>query len=88
MHIYMEISQGNSLCTILNQQKCHFYFFYKIKEQKGRTGLIRGVGTSGKGEEEGKGCWRVNIMQILYTHVCKLKNDTYWNQFRHGANEG
>jgi hypothetical protein len=27
-------------------------------------------------EEVGKGCVRVNIMQILCTHVCEWKNDT------------
>jgi hypothetical protein len=27
-------------------------------------------------EEVGKGHWRVNIEQILCTHVCKWKNDT------------
>jgi hypothetical protein len=25
---------------ILNEQKCLFYFFYKIREQEGRTGPV------------------------------------------------
>jgi hypothetical protein len=32
-------------------------------------------GTSGRGEDVGKECGRVNIVQILYTHVGKGKND-------------
>jgi hypothetical protein len=28
------------------------------------------------GGEEGNKCERVNIVQILYTHICKWKNDT------------
>jgi hypothetical protein len=31
------------------------------------------VGTSGRGVEVGKGCDKVNIMQILCTHVGKMK---------------
>jgi hypothetical protein len=42
MHIYMEMSQGNSLCS-------SFFFFYKIKEQEGRTGPVgRRRGWGGK----------------------------------------
>jgi hypothetical protein len=35
-----------------------------------------GIGVSGAEEEVGKGCRRVNIVQIECTHVCKWKNDT------------
>jgi hypothetical protein len=42
------------------KQKCHFLFFYKIEEQKGRTGLAWGRG--------GKRAWEVNIVQIC-AHV-------------------
>jgi hypothetical protein len=51
-----------------------FFFFYKIRKKK-RTGqfLPGGNGTSGRGEDVGKGCVRVNIVQLLYTHVCKWK---------------
>jgi hypothetical protein len=37
------------------------------------------VGTSGSGEEVEKGYGRVNMVQILCTHVCKWKNDTCLN---------
>jgi hypothetical protein len=34
-------------------------------------------GTSEREEEEvGKGCRGVNTVQILCTHVCKMKNET------------
>jgi hypothetical protein len=72
----MEMSQGNSLCNYLKQTKMSFFFFYKIGEQEGRTGPAWGVGTSGRREEVGKGCGRVNMVQILCTHGCKWKNET------------
>jgi hypothetical protein len=53
IHRYMEISQGNSLCSYLylKQAKMSFFnflffffclFLYKIREQKGRRGLAWG----------------------------------------------
>jgi hypothetical protein len=50
--------------------------FFKIREQEGRTGPAWGIGTSGQGEEVGKGFGRVNMVQTLCTRVCKWKNDT------------
>jgi hypothetical protein len=50
-----------------------FFFFYKIREQESGTGPVYRVGTSGKGKDVEKGCRRVNIVQILFTHVCKWK---------------
>jgi hypothetical protein len=35
-----------------------------------------GIDISDKGDKVEIGCGRVNIEQILYTHVCKWKNDT------------
>jgi hypothetical protein len=51
---------------------------YKIGEQMEleRTNSASGIDTSGRGEEAGKGCKRVNIVQILCTHDCKRKKDT------------
>jgi hypothetical protein len=63
----MEITQGNSLCSYLYlklaKMPCFsfyvlWFFFYKIKEQEGRTGSARvgwGVDTSGSGEVPGRG---------------------------------
>jgi hypothetical protein len=42
--------------------------FFKNCEQEGKTGSVRGFGTSGSGEDIKKGCWRVNIVEIC-THV-------------------
>jgi hypothetical protein len=33
--------------------------------------MVPTVGTSGRGEKLGKGCGRVNRVQIQYTQVCK-----------------
>jgi hypothetical protein len=71
IHIHMEMSQENSLYSYFKQTKLSFFFFYKIREQE-----VCGVGTSGKGEDVVKGCRRVNMVQILCTHVYKWKNDT------------
>jgi hypothetical protein len=43
-----------------------------------------GVGTSRKVEEVEKGHGRVNIVQIVYTYVCKWKNNTCLNCSRNG----
>jgi hypothetical protein len=56
----METSQGNSLCSYLKQTKMSIFFFYKIREQEGRTGPVGGQVSE---------CRRVNIVQILYTKV-------------------
>jgi hypothetical protein len=37
--------------------------------------LPRGVDTSGRREEVGKGCKKVNMVQILCTHEDKQKKD-------------
>jgi hypothetical protein len=40
IHIYMEMSQGNSLYSYINKEKCYFSFFSftNMREQEGRTG--------------------------------------------------
>jgi hypothetical protein len=38
------------------------FFFYKNREQEGRTGSFSGDGVSGKGEDMRKGYRRVNMM--------------------------
>jgi hypothetical protein len=48
-------------------------------EAMGTTGPVWVVGTLEKG------CRRVNMVQILYTHVCKWKNETCWNYSRNGG---
>jgi hypothetical protein len=74
----MEMSPGNSLCSYLKKIYIYIYFlFYKTGEQESGTGPALRVGTRGRGEEVGKGCKRENMVQILCTHVCKWKNNTY-----------
>jgi hypothetical protein len=45
----------------------------KFKNRRVEQVLFNGVGTSGRREEVGKGCGKVNIVQILCAHVCKWK---------------
>jgi hypothetical protein len=60
--------------AILNRQKCHLK---KIKENRRcRTGPAWRSVTSVCGEDVGRGCKRVNMVQILCTHVSKWKNET------------
>jgi hypothetical protein len=72
------MSQRNSLIAILNKQKCLFFFLLKNqrigKQNRSRCGG-RGIGTCGRGEDIRKGCRRVNMVEILGTHVSKWKND-------------
>jgi hypothetical protein len=63
----------NSAKVILNK-KNNTSFFYKIREQEGRTGLAWGIGTSWRRKKVGKG--RVNIVQVLCTHVGEWTNET------------
>jgi hypothetical protein len=44
IHIYMEMSQENSLYCDLKQTKMSIFFFYRIGEQEGRTGPAWGRG--------------------------------------------
>jgi hypothetical protein len=52
------------------------FFFYKVRGHKGGTGSAqRGDDWhwwEGDGGERNK---RVNMVQTMYTHVCKCKND-------------
>jgi hypothetical protein len=42
----MEVPQGNFLNSYPKQVKMSFFFFYKIRQQEGRTGSVWGVGAS------------------------------------------
>jgi hypothetical protein len=70
---------------ILNKQKHPFFFFFFFTKSGNRRVvqvLPEGVDTSRRGEEVGKGCRRVNMVQILCTYVCKWKNDTWLKLFQ------
>jgi hypothetical protein len=53
------------------------FFFCKIRGQEEITGSVRGEDwqwwEGGGGGERDR---RIKTVQILYTHVCKCKNDT------------
>jgi hypothetical protein len=74
--MYMEVPQGNSLNSHLKLAKMLFFAFTKSKNRKAEQVLPREIDNSWRGEEVGKGCRRVNMVQILCTHVCNWKNDT------------
>jgi hypothetical protein len=48
IHLYMEISQGISLCSFLYlkqaKMSCFSFFFHKIREQEGGIGPAQGGG--------------------------------------------
>jgi hypothetical protein len=70
MHTFMELSQGNSMYSYPKQTKMSFFFLL----QNWRTGGQNWrVWYQWEGEEVGKGCRRVNMVQILCIHVCKWK---------------
>jgi hypothetical protein len=87
IHIYMEISQGNSLCSLcsylyLKQGKMSFFLLFPFfhfsstkSEDRGQNRSCRGaVSVPVLGDVAGKGCRRVNTVQILCAHICKWKN--------------
>jgi hypothetical protein len=45
--------------------------FFQNGEQEGKTGPMGRGSTRRRGEDIRKGCRRVNMVEILYTHVCK-----------------
>jgi hypothetical protein len=57
IHIYMEMSQGNSLCSYLKQNVFFTYFFYKIGEQEGGTGPAWRAWHQWEGRGSGERVW-------------------------------
>jgi hypothetical protein len=74
----MELSQGNPLDSYLKPKNV-FFSFTKSDNRRVEQVLPKNVSTSGRGEEVEKEYWRVNVVQILCTHVCKWENDTCGN---------
>jgi hypothetical protein len=72
IHVYTEISQGNSLCSYLylKQPKMYFFsvLFFLLQNRRAggwnRSCPGRKVGTSGMGEVAGKGERRVNMVHM------------------------
>jgi hypothetical protein len=69
----MEMSQGNSLWSSLKQTKKALFSFTKLGEQEGRIGHAWRGWYQWEGDNVGKGCRRVSMVQILCTYVCKCK---------------
>jgi hypothetical protein len=80
IHVCMEISHGNSLYSYpylkLAKTSCFlsFIFFSSTKSENRRAEQVLqggGAGTSWRGEVAEKGGRRMNMVQIMCTHVCK-----------------
>jgi hypothetical protein len=80
IHIYMEISQGNSLGTYLylKQAKNVFHFIFSLfSSTKSENKSTQSESWHlWQGEVLGKRDRRINMVQKMCTHVCKCKNDT------------
>jgi hypothetical protein len=72
IYLYMEISLQTSKFFPF-----FLFFLYKIREQESGTGPAPGGGGAVERRGGGERGRRVNTVQILCTHVCKCKNDTY-----------
>jgi hypothetical protein len=55
-----------------------FMFFFSTKSENRRVDQVLPdwAGGAGRRGEVGKGYRRMNMVQIIYTHVYKCKNDT------------
>jgi hypothetical protein len=67
------------------KQKIMPFFFYKNREEKGKTGPVWKMITSRSGEDVRKGEKRVNMVEIVWAHICKRKNETYINYSSNGG---
>jgi hypothetical protein len=94
IHACKETTKGNSLCSYLYlnlaKMPCFsfslFMLFFLLQNQRtggqnrfcgGKEGWYQWEGEGGR--EGGK---RMNTVQIIYTYVCKCKNDTCLNYSR------
>jgi hypothetical protein len=68
----MEMSQGNSVYSYLTQTTVFFLLLKKWENQRVEQ-VLSGRMVPGTGEDIRKVCRRVNIVQILYTHLPKWK---------------
>jgi hypothetical protein len=86
IHVCVETSQGNSLCSYLYLKLVKmsfflfiFYLFSSTKSENRRAEQVlprRRVGPTGSGEIVQKEGRRTNAVQIMNICVCKCKNDT------------
>jgi hypothetical protein len=69
--------QRNQCIAMLNKQKCLFFF---TRTENGRAEqVLLGVGTSGMGENVGRGYRKIKMVKILCIHVHKNVYIHIWN---------
>jgi hypothetical protein len=75
----MKETKNLNMAAIPNKQKSHFFFvLFSSTKWENRSCPRWWLGeTSGRGDLAGTGGKRVNMVQNMYTHLCKCKNDTY-----------
>jgi hypothetical protein len=76
------MSKGDSLYSYLKYAKTSF--FQKQRTWKQNRSYL-GIGTSAWEEDTGKGCRKMNVVEILHTRAYKWKNETCWNYSRNGG---
>jgi hypothetical protein len=81
----MEMSQWSSLYSYLKKNKMSLFPQKRWTARQNISCLW--IGISGRRENIRKGCKRVNLVEILCTHVQKWKNETCWNYSRNGGGE-
>jgi hypothetical protein len=64
----MEMSQGNSLCNYIKQIKVSIFFPLQNRRTEGQNRSCLRAWYQWE-EEVGKGCGRVNVVQILCKHI-------------------
>jgi hypothetical protein len=74
IHIYIEMSQGKSLCSYLitNNQKCHFFLLSSIKSNRREEQVLpdRGIGTSGRERSQRKvGRGKIQYKKCVHVYV-------------------
>jgi hypothetical protein len=96
IYIYMEISQGNSLCSYLYLKQAKMFFilsFLFFLLQNWRTGGWKNscpegrAGTSGRGKWWGKRVGGWIQCKKLCMHVCKCKKWYWWKYYRNWGEE-
>jgi hypothetical protein len=78
--IYAWNYHNETLYSYLKQTKTSLF---EKEGEEGKTCPVWRLVTVGVGGHKER--WRrVNVVKILYTHVCKWKNETCWNYLRKG----
>jgi hypothetical protein len=71
--MYIEMSQGNFLYSYLKQTNMTFYFSFMKSQNRREEKVLCELVPVRSGMEVEKVCRRVNMVQILCTHLYKWK---------------